>query len=137
MPCERPNPATLLVLVALAGCVLLALANYHQHRLVQWIVEDTAQVADRLAFVLTLLAVAGVLPIGFLAGYAAWTATRVVRSGRFPPPGVRILRRGPVREGAQALRAARVLQLVAAVLSLLALGIPVVFWRLAETLVPG
>lgn len=131
------NPTFALALVAALGCLLLAFANLNQRRVVEWILADPEQTATRLRALLALLAVVGILPVGFMSIFTARLSMAVSRSGRYPPPGVSLGRRTRVRQGAEAHAMARSLRLVAIVMAFIALAIPAIFWWLGATLTPA
>ena len=130
------NPTLALALVAALGCILLAIANLNQQRVVEWILEDPDQTATRMRTLLALLAIVGVLPVALVSIFTARLSIAVSRTGRYPPEGRPFGRRG-VREGPEAHKMARNLRIVAIVMGALALLIPVVFWWLGTTLTPS
>jgi hypothetical protein len=72
----------------------------------------------------------------FAAVYFFSVAVRVLRSGRFPPPGTRVVRPTPVRTGGAA-RAIAVLSIVFSVLLVTAAwAVHVLMLRLLESLPP-
>ena len=76
--------------------------------------------------------------IGFaLAGvgvgvYLLLTAVRVVRSGRFPPPGARVLRPTPIRSGPAAQRLGILLVILAVLITGASVAVPVFMRRVVQ-----
>lgn len=130
------NPTFAVALVAALGCLLLALANLNQERVVGWILEDPERTATRMRMLLALLAGIAVLPVAVLSYFSGRMSMEVTRTGRYPPPSVALGRKIGLRKGAEAHAAARTLRFVSIVLGAIALGIPVLFWWLAVTLTP-
>jgi Flp pilus assembly pilin Flp len=60
--------------------------------------------------------------------------SRVAAARRFPLPGERVVRDTRVRNGAAAVSYARILQLLSLLLCGGAAALPVMFWRILETL---
>ena len=134
---EAPqNPIFAIALAACIGCMLLALASLNQQQIVGWVVEDPEEVRTRLRVVLAVLATFGVLPVALMSFFAGRMSMAVTRTGRYPPPGVRLGRREAVRVGGEAFRAARVLRLVSLVLGAITLAIPAIFWMVGAALTP-
>ena len=131
------NPTFALALVAALGCLLLAFANLNQERVVGWIVSDPERTAFRLRVLLSALGAVGMLPVAFIAVFAARLSTGISASGRYPPPGIDLRRRTVVREGAEAASMARKFRIAAIVLAAITLAVPVLFWWLATTLTPS
>ena len=69
--------------------------------------------------------IAGVL----LSAYCLITAVRILRSGRFPAPGARVMRATPIRRGAAAHRAAVVMMGISLLMLGLSVGVPVFLRR--------
>jgi len=130
------NPTFAVALVAALGCLLLALANLNQDRVVGWILEDPEHTATRMRMLLALLAVIAVLPVAFLSYFSGRMSMEVTRTGRYPPPSVALGRKVGLRKGTDAHAAARTLRFVSIMLGAIAVGIPVLFWWLAVTLTP-
>ncbi len=88
----------------------------------------------RMRIALTVLALAGTLPLLGFSGYLRRFAARIESSQRFPPAGVAVVKDTKVLEGADALAHAHRLRLLAWAILILALMIPVVMWRVASVL---
>ena len=72
--------------------------------------------------------------VGVIAGvalsvYCLVTAVRILRSGRFPAPGARVVRATAIRRGAAAHRAAMAMMAVSLVMLMLSVGLPVFLRR--------
>jgi len=70
-----------------------------------------------------------------IASWIAWMASRAIRTGRMPPPGSWIVEGQRIHEGAAASRRGKILLAIACALALLAVGLFVMLWRLAGTIV--
>lgn len=69
-----------------------------------------------------------------MAVYCWRLGARIVRSSRFPPPGMRVIRDTVVLHGQQAWRRGRALQALAVILVLTVVGFSMVLWRLVALL---
>jgi hypothetical protein len=80
------------------------------------------------------------MTLGFSAplfGLAIWLerfAGQIKRAGRYPPPEAKLTRDTRVRTGASALAFVRLHRTLAAIAALLAIGAPVVLWRVYRQL---
>lgn len=74
---------------------------------------------------------------GPLLGLSVWIgrfAGKIRRAGRYPPPEAKLARDTRVRTGASALAFVRLHRILAAITALLAIGAPVVLWRVYRQL---
>jgi hypothetical protein len=88
----------------------------------------------RLTLVSAVLALGVVAPLAGLAVYLLGIGSRIVRTERFPPPGMAMTRDTIVVSGAHTRRRGRMMQLLAVILVLLASGFALVLWRLVSLL---
>jgi hypothetical protein len=97
---------------------------------------DPAQQRDALERALVWAAWAAMLPVAALA-LGLWRyGTRVLRAGRFPAPGAKVIRDTAGRLGAPARARGPALRVFAALLGLLAAGTLIAVYRLLERLHP-
>lgn len=75
-----------------------------------------------------------VVPLVLFALYLVVFGARVIRAGRFPLPGQRVVRDTRIREGRAATVHGRVLQVLGILLGLAALSLPVIFARMLALL---
>ncbi len=95
-----------------------------------WMAEDPAQAPLRLKLIATGLAAAVAVPTLIFAAYFWRLGDRVVRSNRFPPPGMRVIRDTVVWHGDSARRRGRFLQGLALILGFVVGGVVTILWRL-------
>lgn len=136
-PASPLNPTFALALVASLGCLLLAVANLNQERIVEWIVSEPEKTPFRLRLLLSTLGCVGVLPVAFIAVYAARLSNGISASGRYPPPEFLPRRSTRIREGPRAAAIARRLRIAAILLAAITLTTPALFWWLGASLTPG
>lgn len=116
---------TLIILLALCAPVLLMLRSAESQS-----VQVFAEQPGLLLAVAAVVSLLMLVPLGLL-----WRlALRIQRSERFPPPGEKLLRDTRVRTGATALRYARFLKVLVALLALAIAAIPVLFFLLLRSL---
>ncbi len=126
---ERADPATrrttLIILLALCAPVLLMLRSTESQS-----VQLFAEQPELLLAVVAVVSLLMLVPLGLL-----WRlALRIQQSERFPPPGEKLLRDTRVVTGAGALRYARFLKVLVALLTLAIAAIPVLFFLLLRSL---
>ena len=129
---ERADPATrrktFIILLALCAPVLLMLRSAESQS-----VKVFAEQPELMLAVAAVVSLLMLVPLGLL-----WRlALRIQRSERFPPPGEKLLRDTRVRTGADALRYARFLKVLVALLALAIAAIPVLFFLLLRSLSGG
>ncbi|WP_372780314.1 hypothetical protein [Litorivivens sp.] len=129
---ERADPATrrtaLIILLALCAPVLLMLRSTESQS-----VQVLAEQPELLLAVVVVVSLLMLVPLGLL-----WRlALRIQQSERFPPPGEKLLRDTRVRTGTDALRYARFLKVLVALLTLAITAIPVLFFLLLRSLSGG
>ena len=114
--------------ITVIGALIIAAGTAMRPTIQAWVQEDTR---SRLTMVIAvLIGVASGPPIA-LALYLWRFGSRVVTSGRFPPPGARLMQDTPVVAGDAARRRGRTLQIFAAMVAGSALLIAVMLARLA------
>jgi hypothetical protein len=96
-----------------------------------WVAED---VAGRLPVVTFILSAIPTLPLAASGGWLWRFGSRVVNAGRFPPPGLRVVKDTPVFEGPTAVRRGQTLRAVGLALIVAALAGAVLLWRLLANL---
>lgn len=98
------------VLLVVVGGAAIGLLNGHLREIEQQAGENL-QAARQKALRLTAIA-AAVGGLGFvgMGGWFWWLGRRVHRSGRFPPPGMKVIKNTPVRTGARARTVAHLAQ---------------------------
>ncbi|MBO9664520.1 hypothetical protein [Dokdonella sp.] len=121
---------TFIVLTAAAIAAVWGVFAFHQWMLHQSAALSTEQLIVRLRLWIGLATTASGLCLLLLAGHSARTARRVAEQRRWPLAGARVLRDTPIRRGDAALRLGRLLNGIAVVLLLLALGVGLLSWRL-------
>lgn len=126
------------MLITLVGLPLGALAVYaldgSPDVVERWLARDPDRVADRVKLLLSLLGVTILVPVLAASAYAWRIGSRVSRAGRFPAPGMVVVRDTRVRTGWGAQRIGWFLQLlavVAVVLGVTSLGL---LWRIATVI---
>ncbi len=146
---EPPNAGREVVLadkrlrmwVILAGVVLVA-AGFAalgvlqgQLRAIEQQTEENLQAAKQKMIRLTAT-VAWIGGLGFV-GMGAWfwrLGRRIHRAGRFPPPGMKVIKDTPVRAGAKARTLAMVAQVAALLLAVVGTGAMWYLYQMAVTI---
>jgi hypothetical protein len=116
---------------ALAGALLIATMQSQLGALQKVAAENPAVIQENFGIITWALIAAVVLPVWAFNIYLWRLGSRIVVTGQFPPPGMKVLRDTPVLRDAAARKCGRLLQVVAAVTSAAALGIAIALWRLA------
>ena len=91
-PRARRTAIVTLGLATLAGLVLMLVVESQLSAWLEWITEDPEQMDDRLVLCGWGLALGVVVPMLLLAAYLWRLGSRIVHSGVFPPPGIRVVR---------------------------------------------
>jgi hypothetical protein len=114
-----------LSIAAAVGGMIVAGLDWGLPALRDWIATGPAQASDgHLTILLLMLAAFADLPL-VIAGVYFWRiGQRAIDTGRFPPPGVTLLRPTPVLTGDAAVRRGRAAQVAALVF--FGLGVAVV-----------
>jgi hypothetical protein len=127
-PAAKRTASIVIVIVAIIGGVIIYGTTALRPQLEEWVLGD---VRGRLTIVIGVLTVAAAGPPLALAAYLFSFGRQVVASGRFPPPGARLLQDTPVVTGDAARRRGRTLQVFAAGVGISALAVAVVLVRFA------
>lgn len=134
---QRANPRLRrLTAVVLGVATLLALLLVFAFQ--RWMLQQaetlpTAQLIVQLRGWIGMALTASGLCLLLLAGHTARLARRVIAERRWPLATARVLRDTPIRRETAALRLARLFNIVAVALLVLAIGVGVVSWRLFTT----
>ena len=119
--------------IAVAGWAIIAIIGSG----VLWYVARTLRHAQALsaydprgAFLEVQRVVIPAVAVGVIAGvaisaYCLVTALRILRAGRFPAPGARVLRATPIRRGAAAQRAGMTMMLISMLMLAVSIGLPI------------
>ena len=124
-----------LITVFLGGAAILAV-EYYAAEYPTWLAGKLEALLDSPP----ALAIAALLLLSPAIGAAIYLlllANRIARAGRFPPPGLAVVRDTPILEGAAARRRAWILRLGSLLLFTLACSTPLVLWSLAGELAVG
>ena len=133
-PRARRLALILVGFATLAGLALVVVFESQLSALQRWITEDPEQMDDRLVLAVWGLALASVVPTLFLSAYLWRLGARVVHSGVFPPPGMRVVRDTPVLLGRAAVKRGRLLKALGLLAGAAGVGLVIVLWRLASLL---
>lgn len=126
----RLRRMTIVVVVVATLAALLCVFAF-QHWMLQQVDRlPNEQLIVQLRRWIGMLLTASGLCLLVLAGYAARLARRVIAERRWPLASARVLRDTPIRRDAGALRLARLFNVLAIVLVVLAIGIGAVSLRL-------
>ncbi len=133
-PWARRRAVITLVVVALIGGATLLLFEHFRPALEDWIGQDPAHRAPRVAVFLAGFVALSSVPLLAFAVYLWRFGGRVVAAERFPPPGFAVVRDTPVLRGPTARGRGRLARTMAGSLALLACIAPVIIWWLLKTL---
>ena len=133
-PRARRTAIVTLGLATLAGLVLMLVVESQLSAWLEWITEDPEQMDDRLVLCGWGLALGVIVPMLLLAAYLWRLGSRIVHSGVFPPPGMRVVRDTRVLFGRRAVRRGRLLKVLAWLAGAVAMGFVFVLWRVASLL---
>lgn len=124
VPAGRRRVVILLLLVAaVMGAVIIAGLERWLPAFRDWIASDPERATGRLTILLLVLAAFADLPL-VIAGVYFWRlGQHTIDVGRFPPPGVILLRATTVLTGEAAVRRGRAAQVTAFVLFALGIGL--------------
>jgi hypothetical protein len=92
------------------------------------------QASAELARQLKRLAIAQIAPLALFCGYMLWYAHRAIRTQSLPPAGSWIVAGQRIRRGADAVRIARLLLVLAAALLIIGAAEVAYVWRIAVEL---
>lgn len=122
--------------MGLAGGLAIGTIDAWSAGIAAWVRADPAPYA-RLWTVLGALGVATTLPLVGAGAYLWSAAGAAERSGRFPPPGFRLLAAGTPLSERSTAAGIRVLRVFAAAALTVGLGMPVLLWRLGRVMQAG
>ena len=128
-PRARRNAVLLIAVISLVAIASAPWLAEVAIQLERWISEDPGQSAERLGRLLVGAAAAIAVPLFGLAFWLYRFATRIRRAGRFPPPGVSVVRDTRVAFGSAAVRRAWFFYFLAFYACALGLAAPIVLWR--------
>lgn len=117
----------------IVGALLIIVAPRLRPGLESWVREDPE---SRLQLVLAGLGFVAIAPLFGLAAYLWDVSRRTDRSGRYPPPGARLIKDTPVLTGGAAAQRARLVRTAAGFFISGGLALGFLFWRLATLLNP-
>jgi hypothetical protein len=124
----RRKTTVILTIAVVASIVALV---FFQRWLLEWMVSSSAQQAmQRTRILMSLALTASAMCLAVLAAYCAKKGSKAQATARWPLENARVLFDKPVRRGAQAKRIGSWLQILAAILLLLALGCGAISLRL-------
>jgi hypothetical protein len=132
-PAARRKAVIILAVAAVLGLSAIAVLESHMGDIESWLEQNIEFLLQHthVVFIATLVMVLPVLGAGV---YLLVLGNRIVRSQRFPPPGLAVIRDTVALEGARAVRRARIIQALAVLLLCAASAIPVFVWSLFESL---
>lgn len=136
-PRARRRALLFLATGAAVGAVVLSAMTPIWGRLREWVAEDPAQAVIRLRLVATSTGALVAIPTLVLAARWWQLGERVVRSSRFPPPDMPVVRDTVIWHGQAARRRGRLLQGVALLLSIAVSGLLMIVWRVLSLLRKG
>jgi hypothetical protein len=110
----------------------ISLAELYGPAVIEWIARDPERMDSRVRIGGVVVAVALEVPLLGFAAYLWRLGARIIRTGRFPAPGVAVARDTVVLRGGEARRRGWAAQLLAAILALGAGGLAVILWRLVS-----
>lgn len=112
----------ILAIVILSGAFAIGL-HFQGERLEQMAQQKLIELADRPA-ILFLVAFVVMIPLVGASIPVYRQASRIVKSGRIPPPGQKVIRDTPIITGRKAIRQGRGLQVMAILMALFGLLVP-------------
>jgi hypothetical protein len=118
--------------VAIAAAILLVASRF-RGPFEAWLVQD---LRSRTIVVFAALTVISAGPVLGLAGYLWRLGQRVATTGRYPPPGLRVVNDTEIVDGLQAARVSRAMKVFGSVLATAALVLAAFLWRLVFVLLP-
>ncbi len=124
--------AFLIVLIgAVAGTVMFAMASAMGPAVEIWLAEDLPTRSRLLAGVLAVLTA---VPAAGMSVYLWRLGGRTLQANRYPPPGLRVVRDTPVAVGETAARRGRALQIMAVALGASGVVLGLLLWHLLSML---
>ena len=132
-PRAQRSAVAALICGLVVGALLIIAAPRLRPGFESWVREDPE---TRLQLVLAGLGFVAIAPLFGLAAYLGDVSRRIDRSGRYPPPGLRLIKDTPVLTGGAAAQRARLVRTAAGFLISGGLALGFLFWRLATLLNP-
>jgi hypothetical protein len=130
-PRTRRIAVIVVAIGALAGALLIAAMQSQLGALQSIAADNPALIKQNLGIITWALIAAVVVPVWAVNIYLWRLGSRIVMTGQFPPPGMKVLQDTPVLRDSAARKCGRLLQIVGAVTSVAALGMAIALWRLA------
>ena len=130
-PSARRSAIAIVIVAGIVGAAILHVLGRSSEGLRVWVERDPQRAGATL---LALVALGFSAPLLGLAWWIRRFAVKVNRAGRYPPPDARLTRDTRVRTGNAAGAIARLHYILAGFMALLAIGVPVLLWRVYEVL---
>ena len=111
---------------ALIGYVLINAAGQRRPEFEAWVQQDPS---SRLPMVIAAVVLGTAGPVLGVAAYLWHLGRRIVRTQRYPPPGLRMVRDTLVEVGDAAVRWGRMFQTAAVILGVAGLLLALLLWR--------
>ena len=133
-PHARRKALWIILIGTIVGAIGIILLKSQLHLFEQWLGNDSHLALERLKLALAVIAILTAVPLLGLAIYIWRLGTRIIKTQRFPPPGMTVVRDTPVLTGNAARLRARVMQTFAGITALMALALPIVLWQIVRVL---
>ena len=133
-PRARRKALVLLIIATIIGAIVILLLESQLSMLEQWISDDPGVAFERLELTLAVLAVVVAVPLLGLAAYIWRLGARVIKTERFPPPGMAVIRDTPALTGTAARLRGRLIQAFAVIFALMAFALPIALWQIVDVL---
>jgi hypothetical protein len=130
-PWARGAALVIVVVAFVIGGIAVPLANLFGPALDAWFAAD---LENRAAGVLRLVAVFVSGSATLAAAYIWWVGHRIVRSRRYPPPGLRVLHDTVVLTGDTAESRGRLMRMIALAIGISGILLAGFVWRLVSLL---
>jgi len=130
-PSARRNAIVIVVVAGIAGAAILHVLGESSEGLRSWIERDPQRAGGTL---FALMALGFSAPLLGLSLWVRRFAAKVNRAGRYPPPDARLTRDTRVRTGNAAGAIARLHYVLSGLMALLAIGVPLLLWRVYDVL---
>jgi hypothetical protein len=128
-PTARRQALMIVILGALAGTLLLLAFMYYRGQRLDWL---RFQLGEHVAIMLLLAAALLCVPLLALAAYLWLLGAHVIKTGVFPPPGLRVIRDTAVVTGSSAVLRGRGLKVLAVCLGAISGVFGMMLWWLAR-----
>lgn len=135
-PVARRKALLSVVVVSLVGVGVLLAARGHQERVIDWATqsEDPEVLLNRAGLLMLGFGLFLVVPGVLFSAHLWWLGERIARTGRFPPPGMALVRDAAVLEGTAAVRRARIIRTLAGALVVCVVFSAFLLFRVWDTL---